>query len=312
MARVLILEDEAVLRASMARGLRKMEGLEVVEAATMAEALRQLDAARPDLVLSDIDLPDRSGIEILGELGKRGMRVPVVFISAFLKAYGAQIPRHADVEVLEKPVELEALRRLVAERVGAGPAEPSPFTVADYLQLSCMAHRSVSIRLQSGGRTIGEVRVVEGEVWSAQDEAGRGVQAFRRLVFSDGTVECRALAEAPGERNLETGWEQLLMEAARLKDESGRRAAPVPAVPAATPAAAPAAAAATADFDRIWDEAVAALLAKDHRAALRLFLAAARLRPGDRKVEANLARLKEMGYKVEGEASRSPETKKGT
>ena len=48
-------------------------------------------------------------------------------------------------------------------------------------------------------------------------------------------------------------------------------------------------------FDACFEEAVSALLARDHAKAYALFTVANRLRPGDRKVEANLARLREMG-----------------
>lgn len=55
--RVLILEDETVLRASMARGLAKLPA-QIDEAGTLAEAIAQLDRALPDVIVSDLDLPD--------------------------------------------------------------------------------------------------------------------------------------------------------------------------------------------------------------------------------------------------------------
>jgi len=55
MVRVLILDDEAVLRTSMARGQRKLPAL--------VEAVRTVDGAPPDLASSDIDLPARTGME---------------------------------------------------------------------------------------------------------------------------------------------------------------------------------------------------------------------------------------------------------
>ena len=155
MSRVLIIEDEAVLRSSMARGLGKLPGLEVFEAGSMDEAARLLDKARPDLVLSDIDLPDRSGIEIFGELGKRSIQAPVVLVSAYLKAYGPQIPRHANVEVHEKPIGLDELRKIVLRRLEhvVPPADASPFTSVDVLQLACMGRHSVVIERKNAGRT---------------------------------------------------------------------------------------------------------------------------------------------------------------
>ncbi len=301
--RILILEDEALLRTSMARGLHKLPGVEILEAGTVDEAAAILDRAPPDLVFSDIDLPGRTGIEILGELGKRGIHVPVVFISAFLRAYGSQIPRHANVDVRAKPVSIEELRAIAAERLGVAPNRASsPFSVIDYLQLSCMGHHTVEIAVQREGRMTGRIHVVAGEVWAAEDEKGAGVEAFRRLAFgSGGEVECRTLKAQPPQRNIDGTVDHLLLEAARLEDEArvvgpGGSIPVEPPRPPAAPPARPAAAPAVADpFDSVWEEAVSALLARDHARAYALFLEARRLRPGDRKVEANLARLRDMG-----------------
>ena len=122
MPRVLIVEDETVLRASMARALAKLPA-EVVEAGTVAEAVAALGHTIPDVIVSDLDLPDGTGIELIGELGRRRARVPVVFVSAYLRAFRAQIPPHADVEVREKPLALDELRALVRERIAAGDSD---------------------------------------------------------------------------------------------------------------------------------------------------------------------------------------------
>ncbi|MBK8412533.1 MAG: response regulator [Sandaracinaceae bacterium] len=144
MKRVLVIEDEVVLRTSVVRGLNRVTGLHVVGAGTLGDALAAIDEETPDLILSDLDLPDRSGVELIGELGRRGLSVPVVFVSAFVRAFSPQIPRHVDVHVLEKPVPLEQLRQVVRERLKIN-AGATPFGPADYVQLACMGRHSVHI-----------------------------------------------------------------------------------------------------------------------------------------------------------------------
>ncbi len=265
MPRVLLIEDEAVLRSSMARGLRKVHGVEVDEAATVDEALAFLDDSPPQLVLSDLDLPGRSGIEILGELGRRKLDVPVVFISAYLKAYGALIPKHANVEVREKPVGIDELRSLVAARVAPRekPPDSSPFSAADFVQLACMGRHSVAVELRRGSRLAGSIRVAEGEIWSAVDETGSGPEALRRILFaSDGLVTCRTLFGTPGSRDVFGGWQELLIDAARIQDEETEEArAPKPEGP--HPAETVPAPEADDGFDAAFDEGVSALLRKD-------------------------------------------------
>ena len=334
MSRVLVIEDEAVLRASVARGLGKVAAVEVDQAGTLDEAVAALDRNAPDVIVSDIDLPGRSGLELLGELGRRGLHVPIVFVTGYLKAFAPQIPRHANVDVLEKPVEFEQLRDVVLDRLRpSAEVALSPFSVPDYLQLACVGGHSIIVRVETGGEPEGEVVVKGGELWGAQDQQGDGMEALRRMMFADNaTVHCSSLPPGhTGHRNLEGTWEALLMEAARLNDEeqAGRQSEPDdewsdfddsfgPAStddtsrPATESAGAlrgfdtvrppPSAGAPESEpppdpsFERHWEAAVQALLAKEYEEARREFLAARAAKPDDPKVIANLKRLEELGY----------------
>ena len=121
-------------------------------------------------------------------------------------------------------------------------------------------------------------------MWAAEDGAGQGEEAFRRIVFGQHqSIRCQTLRREPGPRNLRGQWEQLLLDAARVEDEEARlEAAPV------------------REFDEVWEEGVAALRAKDYPAALRAFLEAKALRPVDAWVTVNLERLRRMGYGTGG------------
>ena len=336
MPRVLLIEDETVLRGSMARGLGKMPGFSIIEAGNLAQALAVLDTAPPDAIVSDIDLPGRSGLELIGELRRRGLATPILFVSAYLKAYRSQIPPNAQVEVLEKPVPLEQLRAWITDHVSAA-AERAPFCAADYLQLACMGHHSVEIIISQAPGGPGRIQVVDGQVWSAADAYGKGVDAFKRCAFHRaGPIECHAIEGEPGPRNIEGGIEALLLDAAREMDERQREAKAPPgpvkrpsqlvpaqgaapmkrpsqiAVPAAaqrhpTPRA-PVPAAAPPEppppaipdeeqrFGEVWDRGINALLSKDYPGALQAFLEARGLKPDDPRVAANLKRLEDLGF----------------
>ncbi|VAX32476.1 hypothetical protein MNBD_NITROSPIRAE01-2170 [hydrothermal vent metagenome] len=228
MARVLILEDEEMLRMTMVRGISKLPNIEVSDAGTLEEALSQIDAEPPQMILSDLNLPGRSGVELLGELEKRKIHIPVVYITAFLNTFKTMIPMHANVKVLEKPVGLNELRSIVLEHTKKKDieVEPAPFGVPDYLQLAGMGRYSVSITVQNKGEIVGKIIVVSGEVWSAHyggqagNEEEDGKVIFRNIAFLTGAhVSCQALVGYPGVRNIHDGWESLLMDTAREMDE---------------------------------------------------------------------------------------------
>ena len=224
---ILFVEDEQTLRLSMVRGLSKLPGIKVSDAATLREAKRLIAATPPDLVISDLDLPDGSGIEVAAELGRLGLRVPIVFVSAYIGKYRHRLPTRGDVEVYEKPVGLDKLRAVVEEKLGLVDTAPiSPFGVADYVQLAGMGRHSVVIEVRSiGGH--GRLHINGGELWSAEDSLGTGVDAFRRLVFLGAAqVTCRTLRknELPT-RDIGRSAESVLLEVARTFDEAERDAA---------------------------------------------------------------------------------------
>ncbi len=76
---VLIVDDELPIRRFLRVSLAG-EGYRVVEAATAAEALEQIAAQRPDVVVLDLGLPDRDGLALTREV-REWSSVPIVVLS---------------------------------------------------------------------------------------------------------------------------------------------------------------------------------------------------------------------------------------
>jgi DNA-binding response OmpR family regulator len=109
--RVLLVEDEAALRRIIARNLTG-RGIAVREAATVAEALQALNAELPDLVLLDINLPDRTGWDVLRSLKQRNIDVPTIVVSA-VRVSQSRLDEFHPTAYLPKPFPIDALLRLV-------------------------------------------------------------------------------------------------------------------------------------------------------------------------------------------------------
>jgi DNA-binding NtrC family response regulator len=80
--RILIVDDEADIRESL-ETLLTLEGYQVDEASTAAEGIRAMDRASYDLVLLDLMLPDKSGLEFLDEIRERDKQTPICMITAY-------------------------------------------------------------------------------------------------------------------------------------------------------------------------------------------------------------------------------------
>jgi two-component system response regulator MprA len=80
--RVLVVDDDPRVRESLQRGL-EFEGYEVDTAADGAEALQQVNgAARPDLTILDLMMPNIDGLETCRRLRAAGDRMPVLMLTA--------------------------------------------------------------------------------------------------------------------------------------------------------------------------------------------------------------------------------------
>jgi DNA-binding NtrC family response regulator len=124
--RVLIVEDRESLRRMLERALAG-EGYEVAAAATGGEGVRAARERPFDLVLTDLKLPDLSGLEVLAASRAAQPRVPVVVLTGYgTVAAAVEAMKLGAYDFLEKPVELDDLLRLVEGAIG----QPEPATFA--------------------------------------------------------------------------------------------------------------------------------------------------------------------------------------
>ena len=82
MTSVLIVDDHPSFRAS-ARALLEAEGFDVIgEASDGESAVQAAGRLRPDVVLLDVQLPDRTGFEVASHLTRNGSTINVVLVSS--------------------------------------------------------------------------------------------------------------------------------------------------------------------------------------------------------------------------------------
>ena len=106
---LLIVDDDAAMRQMLASLFRE-QGYPVQEAASAEEALEQARSHDFDLVLSDIKMPGKTGIEMVGELRRVRPSTPVVLMTAFGSIDSAvDAMRAGAFDYITKPFEPEAV-----------------------------------------------------------------------------------------------------------------------------------------------------------------------------------------------------------
>ncbi len=114
---ILLVEDEAAVRAA-ARRILSGNGYGVLEAASPADAIALcVDPSRTiDLILTDVVMPEMSGMDLVGRLHESRPDIPILYMSG----YPQEVIAHqglvtADVRLLEKPFTRKSLLRAVRE-----------------------------------------------------------------------------------------------------------------------------------------------------------------------------------------------------
>jgi DNA-binding response OmpR family regulator len=148
--RVLIVEDEHNIAAYVKRGLEE-QGYAVDAAYTGREALDWVEAVAFDLIVLDILLPEMDGLSVCRELRQRGVRTPILMLTARAAVDDrvAGLDAGAD-DYLVKPF---AIRELLARlRALARRASDEPKTTV--LQVADLTLDTVTHRVHRGGKAI--------------------------------------------------------------------------------------------------------------------------------------------------------------
>lgn len=119
---ILLVEDEFLVRTVAAKSLAR-QGYRVLSAETAHAAMVLMESATevPDLLFTDVILPDKSGPELAVELRRRFPELPVLYASGYsgkLMTDSGHLP--PDVDYLQKPYDTATLARRVRAALDRG------------------------------------------------------------------------------------------------------------------------------------------------------------------------------------------------
>ncbi|KFE62362.1 response regulator [Hyalangium minutum] len=126
--RILLAEDDDAMR-NMIQQVLTRAGHTVVpledgfELADYVELIRQdTGLGPPDLILSDVRMPGRTGLEVLAQVRARGLTCPVLLLSAFADEPTREEARRLGAQaLLDKPVDMDELKSAVVTLCAAAP-----------------------------------------------------------------------------------------------------------------------------------------------------------------------------------------------
>ena len=116
---IYLVDDDASVRQALARLIRSA-GMRAEVFETVPELVSQASSKAPDCVIADIRMPEISGLELPALLAKRGIRIPVIFVTAYdTDENRVEARRVRAAGFFHKPVDGQALLDAIAWAVEA-------------------------------------------------------------------------------------------------------------------------------------------------------------------------------------------------
>jgi DNA-binding NtrC family response regulator len=200
---VLVVDDEPGVQESLRMLLK--EECQVVTAGNAAEALVAVEQTPPDLVLLDLVMPGRSGLDLLSDLSERGVPAPVIVLTATKTVTTAvEAMKRGAADYVTKPFEVDALRIKIRRLLEQGALKQEVARLRDEVSrrdhLGAMVGRSAP--MQELFRAIERVARSKASVL-IRGESGTGKELVARALHdlgprSDGpfvAVNCAAIPE---------------------------------------------------------------------------------------------------------------------
>jgi CheY-like chemotaxis protein len=221
MKKVLIVDDDAVTRGLLSRVLKPhIETFEVVTAKDGQEALSIIIGDRVDLVITDIQMPNMDGFQLLASLVESHPEVPVFVMTAF---GDTEVKKKAEalgfIKYFEKPLNIDIITDCILEELDAGmEGELRGVSLPSFLQLVEMEDKTCTVEVVSGDHG-GKMYFRKGVLMDAEFGEMNNLDAVYELLCLDKVAINIDNICKKKEKEIAPPLMTVLMEGLRLRDE---------------------------------------------------------------------------------------------
>ncbi len=221
--RVLVVDDEEDLTWSISKNLAKdKDKYELVCVNSGKDALNVLNQVPVDLVISDIRMPEISGLDLLLTIKKEFPTTKVIIMTAYgSEAIQKEVYRRGSIAYIEKPFEIETLRQLILknfeERKGF-EGKVSDFQLTDIIQMNCLGRLTTALAVKNGSEE-GQIFFNDGNITHAEVSGKEGEEAFYEILSWKGGEFSSRKGERSSKETIFKAWQSLLLEGMKRADE---------------------------------------------------------------------------------------------
>ena len=221
--RVLVVDDEEDMLWMLQRNLNKgMQDVEIVAAKSAEEALALLSDSPVDLVITDINMPNMNGLDLLIEINNRFPGTGIIIMTAYpSNAYENEAMMRGSLRFIEKPFDIKEVRAIVEEVLQENEGFQGTVDgvdLIDIVQFNGLSKATAALKVTTGSQE-GMIFFKEGTVVHAMCGAETGEKAFFTILgFNGGSLQNIRGVQAPVV-SIHKSIEVLLLAAAAQNDE---------------------------------------------------------------------------------------------
>ncbi|MDH5676197.1 MAG: response regulator [Myxococcales bacterium] len=228
MTSILVVDDDEMLRADVAQELRA-EGFDVSEASNVDAALSELGKRPPDVLLTDLRMEGRDGVDLLVQLREVAPHTMPILMSGFATARDYQRATELGaVKVLTKPFTPKEMFEAVQHALDCGTGfrgSVHGISLVDMLQMFHFGQRTIALHISGAADSTIEFRV--GEIVDAARGELVGVDALREILATPSGAMRTSVPDGSRAPTIALPFQSLLMDTLREIDETRPGAAEI-------------------------------------------------------------------------------------
>jgi CheY-like chemotaxis protein len=220
--KILVVDDNEDLTWIISRCLlSEKEFHDVICANSSKEALNLLSKNSIDIVVSDIKMPEMSGVELLVEIKKLYPKIKVIIMTAYGYEYAEQETKERGaLYYIEKPFQIDELKALIMSAVSdiEHPEKlASELPLIDVIRVSCIGRLLTQLVVEKDNKT-GRIYLEDGNIIHAEVENLVGEKAFYEILSWDKGKLAYKSGICATRETINTDWRDLLHQVANNRN----------------------------------------------------------------------------------------------
>ena len=226
--RVLLVDDEEDLTWTLSKKLSKdSDQFELIAVNSGREAIEVLNQVPVDLVISDVRMPEVSGLDLLVKIKELYPHTKVIIMTAYGSSdVQKEATQRGCFHYIEKPFEINEIRRLILDALKEErgfKGSVADFQLSDIIQLNCLGRLTSALKVKRHNEE-GIIYFQEGDIVHAEVGNLQGEEAFYYIMSWEGGEFSVLRNKVASKETISRGWQSLLLEGLRRKDEQSELA----------------------------------------------------------------------------------------